>query len=125
MKRILFLSIVVLGALALTLNSCKKTKPDTETQSAVDNSVCEGEFTRTMNVVNSFGIREQGVKSVESTCPAVTLSDTIANQGAWPRTLTVNYGTGCYDSIDHKTRKGSIICVFSNRWHTDRKSTRL
>ncbi len=44
MKRILLFSIISVGAIALTLNSCKKEDPDTETQSAVDNSVCEGEF---------------------------------------------------------------------------------
>lgn len=121
MKRILFLSVVVLGGLVFTLNSCKKEKPDTETQSSVDNSFCEGEFTRTMNTVNGFGIREQGVKSLmdygRSSCPTIVI-DPADTLNGFPVTMTIDYGTtGCYDSIDHKTRKGTITCVFSNYWH--------
>ena len=125
MKRIFLFSLVALSGLLFTLNSCKKEKPDTETQSSVDNSVCEGEFTRTMNTINGFGIREQGVKGMQSSCPSITLSDTVITQGAWPRTLTIDYGTGCYDSIDHKTRKGSITCVFTNYWHLVQSSIKV
>ncbi len=63
MKRILFSSLFLIGLIALTLNSCKKEEPDTETQSAVDNNICETEFTKMMPRINSYGINEQGIKT--------------------------------------------------------------
>jgi hypothetical protein len=118
MKRISYLSLFIVAVTSvLTINSCKKEEPDTETQSAVDNNICETEFTKMMPRVNDFGINEQGVKSMRSTCPTVTPPDTVAVPG-WPRTMIIDYGTtGCVDSIDGKIRKGQIICSFSNRWH--------
>ena len=118
MKRILFASILSVSAIALTLNSCKKTTPDTETQSAVDNSVCEGEFTSRMPVVHGFAIKENGVKSMldarSGSCPNVIVNplDTVS----FPVTMELDYGTGCVDSIDHKIRKGQIFATFSKPW---------
>ena len=119
MKRILFSSIVAVGIIALTLNSCKKEKPDTETQSAVDNNICETEFTKVMPAVNSFGIKENGVRSVQTACPTITVDSTsIVIPGTkWPRIMLIDYGGGCLaDSIDGKIRKGQIKCEFSNKW---------
>lgn len=110
-------AMVLLSGLALVLNSCKKETPDTETNSALDNNICETEFTKMMPRVNNFGINEQGVRSVTSGCPTVISPDTVAVPG-WPRTLTIDYGTtGCLDTLDNKVRKGQIVCEFSNRWH--------
>ena len=114
MKRILFSNIILVSILVLTFNSCKKEKPDTETQSAVDNNICESEFTAIMPNVNSFGIRENGVKSMLPACPAIT----IDSSKGWPRILTIDYAAGCTDSIDGKTRKGQVICKFYSRWNT-------
>ncbi len=119
MKRILFLSTVLIaGVFVLTIYSCKKEKPDTETQSAVDNSICEEEFTKSMNNANSYGIGDQGIKSIEeiTTCATIGLDTTQVVNGVGPRILTVDYGTGCSDSVDHKTRYGKIIYTFSKRW---------
>jgi len=113
MKRILFYKILAIGIFSLTFNACKKDKPDTETQSAVDNSICEDEFTKIMPTVNAFGMKEDSIKAMPSACPAITISS-----GGWPRTLTINYGTGCPDSIDGKIRKGLIICKFYSNWTT-------
>jgi len=116
MKRILFSTVLIVTVAAITLHSCKKDEVDTETQSAVDNNICETEFTKMMPRVNSFGINEQGVK-MPSACPMITSPDTVASPG-WPRTMIVDYGTtGCTDSIDGKVRTGQIILEFSNRWH--------
>lgn len=118
MKRILFSSILFVGAALLTLNSCKKEEPDTETQSAVDNSVCEGEFTSRMGVINGFAIKEQGVKSMMSGSPTIIINPADTLDG-WPITMTLDYGTvGIVDSIDGKTRKGQIQAKFDRSWDT-------
>ncbi|MDQ3046156.1 MAG: hypothetical protein M3R27_01310 [Bacteroidota bacterium] len=115
MKRI-FSTMLFVTAIAITFNACKKEEPDTETQSAVDNSLCEGEFTRVMNTVNSFGINEQGVKSMSrSASPTITIDPADTLDG-FPVTMIVDYGTGTTDSVDGKTRKGQMICVFSDNW---------
>jgi hypothetical protein len=118
MKRILFLSSVFLSVIATTLFSCKKEKPDTETQSATDNTICETEFTRSMSTINGFAIKEQGVKSVEAGGgPTIIAADTVQNPG-WPRVFTIDYGTtGITDSVDGKIRKGQVVVTVSNRWH--------
>ncbi|MGQ0828376.1 MAG: hypothetical protein ACT4ON_08275 [Bacteroidota bacterium] len=114
MKRILFYKILAVSVFFLTFNSCKKDKPDTETQSAVDNSICEDEFTKIMPTVNSMGMKEDSIKGMMlAACPTITVST-----GGWPRILTINYGTGCNDSIDGKIRKGKVICKFYSKWST-------
>ncbi len=117
MKRITYLSLLAISAFTvLTIHSCKKEEPDTETQSAIDNNLCETEFNKMMPRVNNFGINEQGVKGMRSLCPTIISPDTIASPG-WPRTMIIDYGTtGCIDTIDGKLRKGQIVCSFSNRW---------
>src|ERR1043165_482561 len=118
MKRILYSTLVLFSAVtALTLNSCKKEDPDTETQSAVDNSLCEGEFTGRMGVINSIAIKEQGVKSMMSGQPTIIINPADTLDG-FPVTMTLDYGTGTTDSIDGKVRKGQVHCTFSNSWDT-------
>lgn len=119
MKRILFSSLLFVSAVAaLTLNSCKKEDPDTETQSAVDNSVCEGEFTGRMGIINGFAIKEQGVKSMMSGSPTVYV-DPADTLNGFPVTMLIDYGTtGTVDPVDGKTRKGQIQAVFSSKWST-------
>lgn len=117
MKRILYSAILLVSAAALTLNSCKKEEPDTETQSAIDNSVCEGEFTGRMGVINSIAIKEQGVKSVLSGSPMIIINPADTLDG-FPITMTLDYGTGTTDSIDGKVRKGIVQCTFDRSWDT-------
>jgi hypothetical protein len=117
MRRLALTSVLALSAIAVTLNSCKKEEPDTETQSAVDNNICETEFTKLHSTSNGFAINEQGIKGMHSVCYTIISPDTVASPG-WPRTMTIDYGTtGCTDSIDGKTRKGKIHLTLSNRWH--------
>jgi len=123
MKRIFLASALAVTVIAVTFNSCKKVEPDTETQSAVDNNICETEFTKSMSTVNSFAIKENGIKSLldykngRSSGPTVTVDPADTLDG-FPVTMVIDYGTtGIIDSIDHKVRKGTITCVFSNYWH--------
>jgi hypothetical protein len=117
MKRILFSSLFFVSAItAFTFTSCKKEEPDTENQSAIDNSVCEGEFTSRMPVINSIAIKEQGVKSMMSGSPTIIIdpADTV---NGFPITLILDYGTlGTVDAIDNKTRKGQIQATFDRSW---------
>jgi len=115
MKSNFILSALLITIIAFAF-SCKKTEPDTETQSAVDNAICDVELTRLVHTTNSFGIYEQGVKRLSSNDPTFIGPDTVMNPG-WPRTFIIDYGAGVVDSIDHKIRKGKIICKFSNYWH--------
>ena len=117
MKRILFSSLFFVSAITtFTFTSCKKEEPDTETQSAIDNSVCEGEFTSRMPVINSIAIKEQGVKSMMSGSPAIII-DPIDTLNGFPITLILDYGTvGTVDAIDNKTRKGQIQATFDRSW---------
>jgi hypothetical protein len=118
-KRKLLASAVIFGLFSV-FNACKKETPDTETDSAVDNSICEQEFTKSMSVVNAFAVRENGVKGVLGTLavgPTITV-DPADTLNGFPVTMTIDYGTtGLTDSLDHKVRKGVITCVFSNYWH--------
>jgi hypothetical protein len=125
MKRILIASVVTIAVLGATFTSCKKEKPDTDTQSAVDNSICETEFSKTMSSVNGFAIKENGIKSmmdaasVMSGQPTITVDPADTLDG-FPVTMTIDYGTATtptVDGVDGKTRSGQIICVFSNYWH--------
>lgn len=103
MKRIFLFTLLVTG---ITFYSCKKEEPDTEAQSAVDNSICEGEFTRIGPVVNDYAMKKQGIKSA---CPSVS-ADTII------KLMTLDYGTsGCQDT-DGKSRKGKILAKFNGKW---------
>ncbi|MDF2438288.1 MAG: lipoprotein precursor [Bacteroidota bacterium] len=119
-KRKLLASAVILGLFAVVLNACKKETPDTETDSAVDNSICEQEFTKSMSTVNGYAMRENGVRGVMGAMamgPTITV-DPADTLNGFPVTMTIDYGTtGLTDSLDQKVRKGVITCVFSNYWH--------
>ena len=117
MKRFLVsLSIISIGFSCLFIVSCKKETPDTETQSSLDNAICEGEFNKSLPIINSIAITEQGVKSNRTSGPSVSLSDTTLG---FPITMTIDYGTiGIEDSIDHKVRKGQIVVRFNDHWHS-------
>ncbi len=119
MNRI-FLSTLLLSAgfLSLTLSSCKKETPDTETQASVDNAVCEGEFNSRIQVINSIAINQPGVKDNRTSGPIVTV-DPADTLNGFPITMNIDYGTlGIEDSIDHKVRKGKMIVRFDASWHT-------
>lgn len=125
MKRTLFASAVVFALIAASFTSCKKEKPDTDTQSGVDNTVCETEFSKSMTTVNGFAIKENGIKGMMDAANAMSGNPTITVDPAdtldgFPVTMTIDYGTPTSpttDAIDGKVRSGKIICVFSNYWH--------
>ena len=62
MRKIKFLSVLVLASAVIFINSCKKNtnEVDTETQSVVDNSICEQEFMQIQPAVNNMAIKTKG-----------------------------------------------------------------
>ncbi|MBK7184235.1 MAG: hypothetical protein IPH89_15720 [Bacteroidetes bacterium] len=93
MKRILFSALLFTGLISLTLNSCKKEEPDTETQSAVDNNICETEFTKMMPRVNNYGINEQGIKNMRAACPSAIIRPILLLVQVGHVTMILDYGT--------------------------------
>jgi hypothetical protein len=116
---------ILFTALAVTAfvftNGCKKDQVDTETTSATDNNICEGEFMRLLPTVNKIAIDESGVhrlgwqggNSVQANDPSVTVPDSL-NQ--YPRHMIIDYGTGITDAVDGKVRKGKIRALVSLPW---------
>jgi len=113
----------------LLVNSCKKEEPDTETTSATDNSIAEGEFSRMFIVTNSIAVGDSGVQFQKGTylplptnyCPNYWLDqDTL-----FPITMTMEFGAdttgdGTFDygcnTPGEKIRMGTIKAVFSAPW---------
>jgi hypothetical protein len=123
MKRILFASAIAVTVIGVTFTSCKKETPDTETQSAVDNNICEAEFGKSMTTINGFAIKENGIKTMMDAAEVMSGSPTIIVDPAdtldgFPVTMTVDYGNapGIQDAVDGKFRSGKIVCVFSDNW---------
>ena len=122
MKRILTPAILLISTVLIFNNGCKKPPAaDTETVTATDNSICENEFMRLLPTVNKIAIDDAGVhrngsgNHVTSGCPAISVPDSLL---AYPRHMIIDYGTGCADPVDGKTRKGKIRCTFSGPWDT-------
>ena len=119
MKRIALTIAFVFAASAIYVSCKKDDVADTETTSATDNSLCEGEFLRVLPTVNKIAIDEPGVHripssaTVTSTCPSVSLL-TAPNQ--FPVTMQIDYGTGCTDSVDGKVRSGRINVTYDRSW---------
>ncbi|HVA98591.1 MAG TPA: hypothetical protein VNG53_06820 [Bacteroidia bacterium] len=122
MKKLIFaVVLVIIGTTALVLNSCKKAAADTDIQSPIDNSICDGEYSRMLPEINSIAVDHaggNGVRQAQSTYPTISYPDTTVN-ASFPRTVTIDYGPlpGVLDTTDGRTRSGLITIVFSNYWH--------
>jgi hypothetical protein len=130
MKRLSFTLIAVSLGLLL-LNSCKKDKKevDNETQTVVDNALCEQEFMRIGPSVSERAVSTAGVKKllpgsafqVFSTCAVDSLSGdtTMDAQGNFNAnnlpTITLDWGSGCTD-VDGVFRSGKLVTTFSKSY---------
>ena len=132
-KNIFIASIVVVSAVSI-LNSCKKkTVVDNESQSVVDNAMCEQQFMAIQPVVNQKGITQNGIKKTTSGCGTWSVlgaisgtntpniaTDTIVNANGFfqngPVSFQIDYGTGClsFDGLSFKT--GIIKITAAKRW---------
>jgi hypothetical protein len=108
-KKVVYFALLALSIVSF-FTSCKKETPDTDTQAAVDNAICQGEFSTIINSIISFGNNTTGIRS---NWPTLTIDTTNLPY----RTLIIDYGDdGKYDSIDGKYRKGKITARFYSRW---------
>lgn len=123
MKKITGISVAIITTSLLFLGSCKKkTEVDNETQSVVDNAICEQQFMSIQPMVNTKGIQEKGIKKIYS-CETWNIisgdttdanSDKIYDNG--PVTFQIDFGSvGCV-GIDGKIRTGQINITTSKRW---------
>ncbi len=134
MKKNIFLSSILIASSIITLNSCKKkAEVDNETQSVVDNAICEQQFMAIQPVVNEKGIQEKGIKRTNNTggvwnilgaisgtnTPNVA-TDTIVNANGFyqngPVTFEVDYGTTGVPFMDGTTKYGKIHITLLKRW---------
>lgn len=106
------------------ITSCKKkTEVDNETQSVVDNALCEQQFMSIQPLVNDRGLNENGLKKINS-CETFSIisgdttdttpKDDIYDSGAV--TFQINFGTvGCLGE-DGILRKGKINITTTKKW---------
>ncbi len=113
---ILLFSSVIIASVAI---SCKKAKVDDNTQTAVDNSISEGIYSRVFPTTNRIAIEEEGVKKHSTnrttglTCASIILGDTVN----FPRTFTLDFGTGCVDLVDGNLREGKLMFTLDTFWN--------
>lgn len=139
MKKNITLSVVFALSSLFLLNSCTKEdkEVDNETQSAVDNAVCEQQFMAITPVVNEKGINEAGIKKIAASCGTWTIlgaisgtntanvaTDTIVDANGFyqngPVTFEIDYGTttGCLSFDSVSTRYGVIRITTAKRWNS-------
>jgi hypothetical protein len=117
MKTKIFLMITALVLLAFT--SCKKDMELLEQSSidlAADDAVSEAVFEDVFNSIDEAtlalddamktGETKSTFLAVEDKCPSVTVEHPAT--GIWPKSITIDYGTGCTGFYDN-TRSGRII----------------
>lgn len=128
MKNYKLLTAGLLLLIANCFTNCKKEEKvevDNETQSAVDNALCEQEFMSIVPTVNNNAIKTKGTgasfNKMMAPCDTLTRisGDTAANaQGVFsnPPTFLLNLNNpNCNPMPDSKNRSGSITVRFTKR----------
>jgi len=110
--KILSFSIVAMFAAGIIIySSCKKENNDDQEYSyraAQDNSRAETAFNLSASEIQKAASKV-GSKSINDTiqgCPVLYIT------GTWPKTVTLDYGTGCLGD-DGVTRRGQIVTVMT------------
>lgn len=135
MKKNIIISTILIASSVIFLDSCKKKEEvDSESQSVVDNSICEQQFMAITPVINEKGINEAGIKRVNS-CETWSIlgalgnatitpseNDTLDSNGDGyfdngPVTFQIDYGTGCLSFDGLSYRKGIIHITTAKRWN--------
>lgn len=130
MKKIKFLSVLLITSSIVFIGSCKKNtkEVDTETQSVVDNSICEQEFMQIQPTTNNLAIKTKGTSAqrlagVTGGCDSLTYlsGDTTTATGfnnTNPPTFEYNYSTCSLANVDGVTRTGKLWIRFIGRPNT-------
>jgi hypothetical protein len=130
MKTKIFLMIATFAILSFTSCTKKSVMDQGSIDLADDDAVSYAVFEDVFNTVDNADIILAGFQKgdasksdivITDSCPTVTL--THPSDGIWPKTITVDYGTGCTGFYDH-TRSGRIIIVVTGpRLETGSKKT--
>lgn len=140
----LMLAFVLLGGMVFT-TSCKKSRLNKETTTDEDNSLAESSFDDIDKTASEVAVKEEGVKSklapgsspdysFGANCANIThkdangnilyvngvkydttLTDSALFIAPFPRTITIDFGTGCSGN-DGRTRKGKIMVSLSAKF---------
>jgi hypothetical protein len=116
MKKSSIIAFVLIVSSVITLNSCKKkTEVDNESQSAVDNALCEQQFMAIQPVTNTKGINEAGIKRTTLTCESWAILGALSNGTITPSandTIDSN-ADGFYDNgpVTFQIDYGTVGCI--------------
>lgn len=122
MKRITFLSAILLASSLIIFYSCKKktNEVDTETQSVVDNSICEQEFMQIQPTTNNMAIKTKGTGAQRTTAASSAGCDSLVYLGgdntysntANPPRYQFVYNTCALPNVDGVIRTGTLQIAF-------------
>ncbi len=132
MKTKIFMMIAALAI--ISFSSCKKEAvlDQTSIDLADDDAVSDAIFDDIFNTIDYADIILDGFQKGEAaksgsfavmsdSCPAVTI--THPSDAVWPKTITVDYGTGCTGFFENKRAGKIIIVVTGPRMQTGSKRT--
>jgi hypothetical protein len=126
--------ILVAAATMITFFSCQKDTPlldDESVNIADDDAVTEAIFDDVFSTADNASIiaeglakgdeAKSGTEVLADSCPVITVART--GSSPWPKTITVDYGTGC-TGLNDIVRKGKILIeVTAPRLQTGAKRT--
>jgi hypothetical protein len=123
MKKINLILTLLLAIGIMIGTSCKKreqeepqtTSTDADYQTSLDFTKSAQAESSDFKVINDYGIKEPGIKTVNEDTVSVTITDT---DGDFPKTLVLNFGSACSCNDGH-VRQGKVIVVFSGHWGLD------
>lgn len=124
MRKINFLSVLLIASSIVFIGSCKKNtkEVDTETQSVVDNAICEQEFMQIQPTTNNLAIKTKGTSAqrvAAGGCDSlVFLSGDTTYATANHPTYEYDYGTCSLANIDGVIRTGKLWVRFIGRPNT-------
>ena len=120
-KRITILSAIFLTSSLVFFNSCKKktNEVDSETQSVVDNSICEQEFMQIQPTTNNMAIKTKGtgaqrLAGVTAGCDSLTYlgGDLTYSNTANPPRYSFVYNLCGAANVDGVVRTGTVLVTF-------------
>ncbi len=119
--------LFLLGS-AISMNSCKKDVADTEpapkvsadVNSSNDNSVAENMFADVFKVTDDAlksdsATGKRSYTSINGGCPTVTIVPAWPDT-TFPKTITIDFATGCTSTVDGRYRSGSIIVTLNAKY---------
>lgn len=108
--------------ITLSITSCKKARLNKATTTAEDNGTAENLYNDVFASVDDASKSSDDVNKTGSvfqlstdSCATVTVNPPKPDT-TFPKTVTIDFGTGTCTSVDGRTRKGKIIATLSGRY---------